>query len=235
LAKVGRIEVFLQSMRVIITAATHLEMAGCAKKALPLFKHTKLDISFHATGIGALAAAVELTKLALTEQPDLIVQMGIAGCYPKTAPLGKVWVIGSETIADLGVREKGLFKDLFDSGLQKDNQAPFKKRKLPNPFLKVYNILHTPVANAVTINEITTSIKRINEIVVHHSPILESMEGAALHYVGGITKIPFIQIRAVSNYVGERNKAKWKLQESIEQLEAYILTYLVTLENGLKN
>jgi futalosine hydrolase len=60
------------------------------------------------------------------------------------------------------------------------------------------------------------------------------MEGAALHYVGGITNTPFIQIRAVSNYVGERNKAKWKLKESIEQLEAYVLTYLATLENSFK-
>jgi hypothetical protein len=34
--------------------------------------------------------------------------------------------------------------------------------------------------------------------------------------------------------VGERNKTKWKLKESIEQLEAYVLTYLATLENGLK-
>jgi futalosine hydrolase len=59
------------------------------------------------------------------------------------------------------------------------------------------------------------------------------MEGAALHYMGRDLNIPFIQIRAVSNYVGERNKAKWKIKESIEQLEAYVLTYLATLENSL--
>jgi futalosine hydrolase len=59
------------------------------------------------------------------------------------------------------------------------------------------------------------------------------MEGAALHYVGSLTKTPFIQIRAVSNYVGERNKAKWKLKESVEQLEAYVITYLAALENSL--
>jgi futalosine hydrolase len=160
--------------------------------------------------------------------------MGIAGSYVKTEPLGKVWVVASESIADLGVREKGVFKDLFESQLLKDSEAPFKKRKLTNPNIKTLNVLKTNTAAAITINEITTAPKRIKEIKDAHTPVLESMEGAALHYVGSITNTPFIQIRAVSNYVGERNKAKWKLKESIEQLEAYVLTYLATLENGLK-
>jgi len=221
-------------MRVIITAATDFEMAGCSKKASLLFNKSKLKISFHATGIGMLCSGVKLTQLASTHQPDLIIQMGIAGSYIKTEPLGKVWVVASESIADLGVREKGIFIDLFKSRLVKDNETPFKKRKLINPDIKTFNVLKTNTVAAVTMNEITTSPKRIKEIIAAHNPVLESMEGAALHYVGGITNTPFIQIRAVSNYVGERNKAKWKLKESIEQLEAYVLTYLATLENSFK-
>ncbi|MEN9977349.1 MAG: futalosine hydrolase [Bacteroidota bacterium] len=180
-----------------------------------------------------LASGVKLTQLTTTYKPDLIIQMGIAGTYSKNEPLGKVMVVASESIADLGVRENGTFKDLFETGLQKENEAPFKKRKLTNPTIKSLNVLKSDLVAAVTINEITTSPKRIKEIIEAHNPVLESMEGAALHYVGCFTKTPFIQIRAISNYVGERNKAKWKLKESIEQLEAYVLTYLATLENSL--
>jgi len=220
-------------MRVIITAATNLELDGCAKKASQVFKKSKLKISFHATGIGMLASGVKLTQLAATHKPDLIIQMGIAGSYSKKEPLGKVMVIASESIADLGVRENGSFKDLFETGLQKENEAPFKKRKLTNPTIKSLNVLKSDLVAAVTINEITTSAKRIKEIIAANNPVLESMEGAALHYVGCISKTPFIQIRAVSNYVGERNKAKWKIKESIEQLEAYVITYLAALQNSL--
>jgi len=220
-------------MRVIITAATNLELDGCAKKASQVFKKSKLKISFHATGIGMLASGVKLTQLTTTQKPDLIIQMGIAGRYSKKEPLGKVMIVASESIADIGVRENGRFKDLFETGLQKENEAPFKKRKLTNPTIKSLNVLKSDLVAAVTINEITTSAKRIKEIIEAHNPILESMEGAALHYVGGLTKTPFIQIRAISNYVGERNKAKWKLKESIEQLEAYVITYLAALENSL--
>jgi futalosine hydrolase len=180
-----------------------------------------------------LASGVKLTQLAATHKPELIIQMGIAGSYSKKEPLGKVMIIASESIADLGVRENDTFKDLFETGLQKENEAPFKKRKLMNPGIRPLNILKTDTVAAVTINEITTSVKRIKEIIAAHNPVLESMEGAALHYVGCLTKTPFIQIRAISNYVGERNKAKWKIKESIEQLEAYVITYLAALENSL--
>ena len=38
------------------------------------------------------------------------------------------------------------------------------------------------------------------------------------HYACLMENIPFIQLRAVSNFVGERNKRNWKLQEAIAVL-----------------
>ena len=44
------------------------------------------------------------------------------------------------------------------------------------------------------------------------------MEGAAFHYVCLMKNIPFLQLRAVSNYIGERDKSKWKIAEAIEEV-----------------
>lgn len=52
------------------------------------------------------------------------------------------------------------------------------------------------------------------------------MEGASLHYVCREANIPFIQMRAISNYIGERNKAKWKMKEALEALNDTLLKYL---------
>ena len=49
------------------------------------------------------------------------------------------------------------------------------------------------------------------------------MEGAALHYVCLMEKIPFIQLRSISNYIGERNKKKWNMQESINNLNEHLI------------
>jgi futalosine hydrolase len=54
-------------------------------------------------------------------------------------------------------------------------------------------------------------------------PVVESMEGAAFHYVCLMEKIPFLQLRGISNYVGERNKANWKIRESIDALNQQLI------------
>ena len=47
---------------------------------------------------------------------------------------------------------------------------------------------------------------------------IESMEGAAFHYVCLLRKANFVQIRSISNIVGERDKTKWKMKEAIASL-----------------
>ena len=44
------------------------------------------------------------------------------------------------------------------------------------------------------------------------------MEGAALHYVCNSFNVSYLQIRSISNYVGERDKNKWKMKLAIENL-----------------
>ena len=55
------------------------------------------------------------------------------------------------------------------------------------------------------------------------------MEGAAFQYVARQANIPFLQIRAVSNYIGERNKYNWKIKESIANLNQVIIKYVEKL------
>ena len=54
-------------------------------------------------------------------------------------------------------------------------------------------------------------------------PVTESMEGAALHYVCLMEKVPFVQIRSISNYIGERNKQKWDMMNSIVNLNETLI------------
>jgi futalosine hydrolase len=54
-------------------------------------------------------------------------------------------------------------------------------------------------------------------------PAIESMEGAALHYVCLMENIPFLQIRSISNYIGERNKKKWDMMDSIVNLNKALI------------
>jgi futalosine hydrolase len=126
----------------------------------------------------------------------------------------------------VGVQEDGKWKDLFDLKLEKSSYHPFERRKLPNPWLAGYNLLKLPEVSAITINEITTGKERIHQLAKKYNPVIETMEGAALHYVCRQMNTPFIQLRAISNYIGERNKDNWKIKEAIDNLNQCTLEYV---------
>lgn len=218
-------------MRVFITAATIDEWmpSFLAMDTLYTSDSNRMKIMFHQGGVGMLATAVALTKLVFEEKPDLIIQAGIAGCFDANIPLGTVLIIKEEMLGDTGVDEDGKWKDIFDMKLEKPGYPPFEKKRLPNQHLAKYNLLQLPEIAAVTVNEITTKENRIQQLVKKYNPVLESMEGAALHYVCRQMNIPFVQMRAVSNYIGERDKSKWQIKLALDNLNKNILVYVHAL------
>lgn len=218
-------------MRVIITASTVGEWMPTFVQLNKLYtgESERLKVQFYQSGVGMLSSAVAFTRLALEDKPDLVIQIGIAGAFNKKLALGKVVVVNEEILGDIGVEEGGNWKDIFDLKLEKSSYHPFEKRKLPNPWLSKYNLLKLPEVNAISVNEISTNKQRIEALSKKYKPTIETMEGAALHYVCRETNIPFLQIRSISNYVGERDKSKWKINHSIEQLNKTVLAYLEKL------
>ena len=211
-------------MKMLITAATKMEIQPLmdGKESIK----TGADIVFHTSGIGMMATTFSLAKAIEQHKPALVVQAGIAGCFDNTITFGSVVVVGKEYMADMGVTEHHQWKDVFDLNLSDSNEFPFSNKQLINPNIPEFNVLKSPVVTGVSVNTITTDQKHIQQILQHYHPYLESMEGAALHYVCLKNCIPFIQIRSISNLVGERDKKNWKLKESIISLNDYLTEYL---------
>ena len=175
-------------------------------------------VHFIITGIGAMAATYYITRAINTHKPDLLLQVGIAGCFDVDLALGTTVAVSSECVGDLGVVEDKIFTSVFDLGLTEQNDFPWKEAKLLNPHLDILLKTGLPQVNSVTVNEITTSDDRIRYYKNNLGAGIENMEGAALHFVGLKENIPFLQIRSISNYIGERDKSKWLLQKAIDNL-----------------
>jgi len=215
-------------MRVIITAATVGEWMPCFLKIDNLYTEcsNRFKVFFHQSGVGMMATTFSLSKLISEEKPDLVLQAGLAGCFDQSIPLGKVVVIENDLPGDFGVEEDGKWRDVFNMKLEKSNYPPYEKKSLPNKYLEKFNLLKLRAVSGITVNEITTRDKRINQLVQKYNPATETMEGAALHYVCRSMNVPFMQMRAVSNYVGERDKSKWKMKEAIDNLNETLLRYV---------
>lgn len=215
-------------MKVVIVAATEKELALIKELTPPkyIIDNTSLVVSFVETGVGMLTSCFSLTKLILEKKPDLIMQVGIAGTFDAKVPLGKVVVVKEEILADTGVDENGFFKDLFDLNLLSPNTFPFSDKKLINPQIRELNFLNLEAVTGITINEITTRLDRIEQYKARYNAVIETMEGASLHYCCLQTGTSFFQLRAISNYIGERDKNKWNFKEAFKNLSGTVLLYL---------
>ena len=212
-------------MRILLCAATEMEIAPTLQ-ALSL--QSTMQVELLITGVGLTAATYALTKEISNDRPDFVVQAGVAGTLEANRPLAQVVAVKSEYIGDLGVRENGNFRSPFDLKLLGTDTLPWQQGRLKNTnaFLTISNL---PVVDGVTVNQISTAEDTIayyrNELNVQ----VESMEGAALHYVALQEKIPFLQIRSLSNFIGERDKTKWQMKEAIASLNRELQRILLNL------
>ena len=177
------------------------------------------------TGVGGLATAWSLMRQIGRSRPDLIVQAGIAGTLRDRKP-GEVFVIGADELADIGVWEEGRFKTLFDLQLTDGNGVPFTDGRLINPYRRLMALPGLEVVDGLTVNEITTNPERIRWYQQNTPAVVESMEGASLHYICLQEHVPFLQLRSVSNMVGVRDKSKWDIRGAIASLNQRLIALL---------
>ena len=210
-----------------------LLIAATAKEIEPFFEYYKntkktQNIDILITGIGLTATTYRLLKQLQLKRPDMVIQAGVAGSFNKEIPLGAVVAVKKETIADQSVIELKRLKTLFDLQLVPHDQFPFKKGWLENNN-EALKKLRLKKVNAISVNEITTSKQRVQFYEKSFQPAIESMEGAALHYTCLMEKIPFLQLRSISNYIAERDKTKWDMKKSIVNLNQELIRLIETI------
>lgn len=201
-------------MQLLLCSATGFEI----RPTIDYLEREKVtNIEVLITGIGMTAATYAITKKISESKPDFIIQAGVAGSLDPALSLSTVFVVQHETIGDLGVEENDRFIHVMDMKLQDANSFPWKNGKLSNNSTRL-NQCGLRLVNGVTVNEISTQTTRIHYYRDQLQSQVETMEGAALHYVALQENIPFLQVRSLSNYVGERDKSKWQLDSAITQL-----------------
>jgi futalosine hydrolase len=205
-------------MHILLVSATEFEI----QPFFSLLENEKYQLNGNTidvliTGVGQVMAAYSLTTNLLSKTPHLVIQAGIAGCFGDSLILGETVLVKQDTFGDVGMEEKENFTTLFDAGFAGKNDFPFIDGWLINTHTVLNQSLLKNV-KAVTVNKVSDSLVQKNQLLNNFEPEIESMEGAAFHYVCLQRKIPFIQIRSVSSAVGERDKSKWQIKDAIINL-----------------
>ncbi|WP_078067644.1 futalosine hydrolase [Streptomyces jeddahensis] len=182
-----------------------------------------------AAGVGPAAAAAAtgaaLAAAALAGQPyDLVVSAGIGGGFPPDAPVGSVVVADEITVADLGAETPDGFVPVTGLGFGTVSHQP------PRPLVRDVAAATGGVTGTVlTVSTVTGSAARAAELRARHpGAVAEAMEGFGVAEAAAAHGCPVLEIRTVSNPVGPRDRAAWRIPEALAALtEAFGKTVLV--------
>jgi futalosine hydrolase len=172
-----------------------------------------------AAGVGpALAAAstaTALTVAALQDAPyDLVVSAGIGGGFLPHAPLGSLVVADEITAADLGAETAEGFVPVTELGFGTVTHRP------PESLVRdVVAATGARVGTVVTVSTVTGTAERAAELLARHPRALaEAMEGFGVAEAAATHRVPVLEVRAVSNAVGPRDRAAWRIPDALAAL-----------------
>ncbi|MEU5598867.1 futalosine hydrolase [Streptomyces sp. NPDC020298] len=172
-----------------------------------------------AAGVGpALAAAstaTALTTAALRGTPyGLVVSAGIAGGFLPGAPLGSLVVADEITVADLGAETPKGFVPVTGLGFGTVTHRP------PESLVREVTTATGALAGTVlTVSTVTGTAARAAELRARHPRALaEAMEGFGVAEAAAAHGTPVLEIRAVSNPVGPRDRAAWRIGDALAAL-----------------
>ncbi|MFD4415711.1 futalosine hydrolase [Streptomyces sp. NPDC058467] len=217
-------------MRVLVATAVPVERDAVAgaftaparEVVLPgvtLRRLSTAAVDLLAAGVGpALAAAstaTALTAAALEGDPyGLVVSAGIAGGFQPDAPVGSLVVADEITVADLGADTADGFVPVTELGF-----GTVSHRPPPSLVREVVAATGGRGGTVLTVSTVTGTAARAAALRARHPRALaEAMEGFGVAEAAAAHGVPVLELRAVSNPVGPRDRAAWRIGDALAAL-----------------
>jgi futalosine hydrolase len=227
-------------MKILIVAATEFEIRPLLNRMnrvkepsdiLTSYTYLGHEIDVLVPGIGMMVTSFHLGRQLQTARYDIAINAGIAGTYSSRVPIGDVVEVTCETMSELGAEEEEKMISIFELGLMDGDAFPFRKGLLVNNDpVKVPALDKLMKVRGNTVSMIRGSKEAIRQIRKFTEADIESMEGAAFFYSCLVCGIPFIQVRAISNFVEERDKSNWKVPMALKNLNLALQAIIEELE-----
>jgi futalosine hydrolase len=179
-----------------------------------------------AAGTARALAAANMAAAAMAEEPvatgyGLVVSAGIGGGFPGRAEVGSL-VVASEIIAaDLGAETPEGFCSVAELGfgaicVQVD--AALVSRVSDALLAAGLPVCTGPVLTVSTVTGTAASAAEMTARVP--GAAAEAMEGYGVAIAAQDSGVPVLELRAISNLVGPRDRTAWRIKEALDVLTA---------------
>jgi len=190
-----------------------------------------LDVATLLTGPGTVSTAGALAGVFAVQPPKAVVVTGCGGAFEGSGlTAGDIAVATGEIHGQLGVEDEKVpgrihslsflpNRIMLDGTFTQKGYDALQNSALQKHF-KLMKGLFPTVATVTSRAETAAAYGR------RYGVIMENMEGFAAAALCKQYDIPMMELRAVSNMVGQRDRSTWKLDLAFEQAREAILTIL---------
>ncbi len=157
-------------------------------------------------GIGPVHAAARVARALAVRRYDMVINAGIAGALPGAAKVGDGVVVGEE-LYELNL-ETGLPLTLPTGSLLAE-RVPADTQ-----LIEAITALGFPLVRGITVSRVTASDATAPRIAARGAEI-ETMEGFAVLRAAQLAGVPAIEVRGISNIVGDRAASAWDFEAGV--------------------
>jgi futalosine hydrolase len=147
----------------------------------------------------------------------MVLSLGIGGGLAGRATFGDVVVAGAARAADLGAESPAGFVPLSELGFGRDAFDV-------DPALRAALEAALPgavVGEVLTVSTVTGTAGRAEALAARHpGAVVEAMEGYGVAVAAYALGVPFGEVRTISNPVGPRDRAAWRIGPALAALTA---------------
>ncbi len=162
-------------------------------------------------GVGPIEAAAGTLRALARGSYDAVINAGIAGGFRDRCTVGDAVVCSREDYAELGLEDGTAFP--LPAGLELVRHVESDPGLL-QPFLA--GVVPVIVGRGVTSATVTSTTSRALVLAHRFRADVESMEGFAVLRAAQLAGVPAVEIRGVSNLVGERESNGWNFRAGAE-------------------
>lgn len=174
------------------------------------------------TGVGPVNAAHAVTRFLMENTVGALIVCGVGGAYPGSGLLtGDVVCAESETYGDLGAETADGFLDMQSLGFPVIGGADPLFNRLPLDLFPMSR--RVPFVTCATC---TGTDAKAASLVARTGGAVESMEGAAVVHVARLMGVKVGEVRGISNAVGNRDRAAWRLGEAAAAARAAVVNWI---------
>lgn len=207
---------------VLLSAPTRAELFALVPAA------ERWGCRFLITGIGPGATALALARFLEREGAHTVLLAGLGGAYPG-APLrlGACCLATVENYGDLGRYGPSGFEPIRLNDEEIHTRFPLEEGWRPLLPQEAVDGLQLVCGPMVTVSSATGTAKRAHELYARLGGFVENMEGAAAAQVCAAFGVPLLELRGVSNMVGDLDRHRWRIEEALTRV---VLTVTQILE-----